>query len=84
MLDEQPKYKSLYNPTIDDIETDIYKYGDNPEHFILKAGEIQRFPAYAADIIKEKLATRMLWEALPANRNNEKRLEELYKLIEVG
>ena len=75
--------KSLYNPTLDDCETWVDKFGPHPEHHVLKAGEIKEFPDYVADLLKEKLATKMLWANLPANKNKEKRLKELYKLIEV-
>lgn len=82
-MDDKPSTRSVYNPSIEDIETDIDKFGSNPQHFILKAGEIQEFPSYAADILEEKLATRMLWQSLPANHNRDKRMKELLSIIRV-
>ena len=84
MKNESSKTKSIYNPTLEDVESDFDKYGTNPQHYILKAGAIAEFPDHIADLLKEKLATRMLWQNMPANKNKEKRLAELYKIIEVG
>ena len=75
--------KTLYNPTLEDVETYVDKLGPNPEHYTLKAGDIQEFPDHVADLLKEKLANKMLWDSPPANKNKEKRLKELYALIEV-
>jgi len=83
MQSEELKPRSLFNPTLKDIETDFDKMGEHPQHFILEAGEIEEFPDHIAALLEKKLATRMLWENLPANRNKEKRYNELLKLIRV-
>lgn len=82
-MDEKPKTRSLYNPSLDDVEVDLDKLGPNPEHYVLKAGDIQEFPSYVADMLEEKLATFMLWQNLPSNKNKEKRYKELLKIIRV-
>lgn len=82
-MDEKPKTKSIYNPTLDDIFTDYDKNGEHPEHYILKAGEIEEFPSHIADLLEEKLVEKLLWLSMPANKNKDKRREELRKLIRV-
>ena len=81
--EEKNRLRTLYNPSLEDVSIDSDKYGPNPEHYTLKAGEVAQFTSYIADLIIEKLATRMLWASLPGNKNKEKRLKELYDLIEV-
>jgi len=83
MINEEPKNRSIYNPTLKDIDTWADKNGDNPEHHILKAGEIKEFTSYIADLLEEKLIDRMLWTSLPANKNKEKRKAELRAIIRV-
>jgi len=83
MINEEPKNRSIYNPTLKDIETWADKNGDHPEHHILKAGEIKEFEPHIADLLEEKLIDRMLWENLPSNKNKEKRKDELRVIIRV-
>lgn len=82
MNDEKPT-RSLYNPTLKDIETDFDLNGDNPQHFVLKAGEIKEYPTYIADLLEDKLVERMLWENVPSNKNLNKRRSELREIIRV-
>lgn len=83
MIQEPPKTKTLYNPSLEDCEVFFDKLGPNPETHILKAGEVKEFSTYIADLLEEKLATRMLWQNLPANKNKEKRYKELLSIIRV-
>ena len=73
----------LYNPTTEDIKVDSDKYGENPETHTLHAGGIEEFEDHIADLIAEKLANKILWDNLPGDRNRDKRLKEIYAIIEV-
>jgi len=75
--------RSLYNPSLEDINTYIDQYGENPQYHTLKAGEIKEFEDHVADLLESKLIERMLWQSPPANSNYEKRREELRKVIRV-
>jgi len=75
--------RTLYNPSLEDISTDVDKYGEKPQYFTLKAGNIAEFEDFVADLLKEKLVERMLWENPPNNKNYEKRRIELREIIEV-
>lgn len=83
MLNEKPEFRTIYNPTLEDIDTYSDKNGPNPEHHILKAGEYKEFPNHIADLLEEKLVEKMLWANIPANKNKEKRREELRRLIKI-
>ena len=72
---------AIYNPTLEDISTDIDKFGDNPKQFTLKAGDVKSFPKYVADILGEKLIEKMYWANVPSNRDSEGRRKELRKVI---
>jgi len=76
------KTKTLYNPTLDDVTTDVDKYGENPERYTLKAGDIQEFPDYVAELLKDKLLNILYWNDLP-KQGRAKRLKEVQDLIEV-
>ncbi|HEC63857.1 MAG TPA: hypothetical protein ENI23_01030 [bacterium] len=73
----------LHNPSHNDITVDCDKHGENPETHTLKAGQIEEFDDYIADLIVDKLSNRMLWENYPKDRNRDKKLKELKELIEV-
>lgn len=45
--------KAIRNPLIKDFEVDYDKYGKNPKHFVIPAGEIKEFrEPYASHIAK--------------------------------
>lgn len=83
MVNEHPKTKTLYNPTLEDCTVDFDKLGPNPEVHTLKAGEVKVFPYHIGELLEEKLANRMLWVSIPANKNREKRYKELLEIIRV-
>ena len=77
------KTRTIYNPTLDDITTDVDKYGDNPQTFTLKSGEDKEYPLHVAKIFENKLVERILWKNPPANKNYAKRREEILELIRI-
>ena len=83
MINEEKEPRSLYNPSLEDVETDVDKNGPNPEHYVLKAGAIKEFPNHVADLLEDKLVEKMLWKNPPGNKNNEKKREELRRIINV-
>ena len=73
----------LHNPSINDVIVDYDKYGSDPETHTLKAGNVEEFDDHIADLIEDKLANRMLWDNYPKDRNRDKYLREIRKLIRV-
>ncbi|KKN14467.1 hypothetical protein LCGC14_0995890 [marine sediment metagenome] len=75
--------KYIFNPMTESITVDIDKLGDNPQQFTLEAGAIEEFKDGIADIIRDAIADKMLWANYPSDKNRDKRMKELHKLIEV-
>ena len=77
------KRRLLHNPSTNDVTVDCDKHGENPETHTLKAGEVEEFDDYIADLIVDKLSNRMLWdEPIGRGSNRDSKLQELKDLIE--
>lgn len=75
--------KYIFNPSIKPITIDVDKLGDNPQQHTLEAGAIEEFEDGVARIMIKALVNRMLWTNYPSDRNREKRVKELIKIIEI-
>jgi len=75
--------KYLFNPTTEPITIDVDKLGDNPKKYTLEAGAIEEFEDGVADILRDALVDKMLWENYPKDHNRDKRVKELLEMIEV-
>ena len=70
----------LKNPLLKDFEVDYDKYGTNPQHFVLPAGEIKEFEEPYASHIKKHLYNAVVNDrnlngiALNANPKEKKKL----------
>ena len=76
------KSRQLYNPTTEDITTDVDKFGTHPEIYTLKAGDVAEFPEHVASLIETKLIDKIYWQH-PVKRGKDTKLEEIKKLIRV-
>lgn len=82
MNSPKQKTRQLYNPTTEDIMTDVDKFGQHPQTFTLKAGDVAEFPEHVASLIETKLIDKLYWAA-PPKSGREKKIKEIQKLIRV-